>query len=430
MEINLTGVNVSGNGIKYKLHIPRYLRKYFLNDASYVRYDSGVDLAKVDPSILAIPMVASIAPVAWAVGAGVRLDAIDATYLQSLSKIKDIYRSSHPNFAFSGDIRAKERVTNVFGGNRTGMLFSGGVDSLTSYLRYKNEKPDFISVWGLPDIAHTQAEFWDNMWADICSMADIGGVRAFQIKTDLFSNINHELLIKEFGVQWFTQVAGGLFVLSLCAPVTAAREIANIIFASSFTEDFKGLQSSHPSVVNNISWADVNIVNDGHELSRQQKLQYLHEPENVKYLSRLRVCWESAWKNNCGCCEKCMRTIAGLIVEGLDPNSCNFNIDESTLTFIKDCLCKGKIALDAGTRFIWEDIQRHIPEQIDGDLWGSREFLTWLKGYDLSKQKANRIRMFLWEIRRLRYNRRFKAPVIRRKIKCHYYILLAKLRLL
>ena len=418
-----------GNTIRFRLHVSRPLRKYFLNDVSYVQYD-GIDLKKVNNSLLAIPVLSMIAPIAWAVGADIHVAELDASYLQCLAKVKDVYRSVHTNFSFSGDISAEKVITNKFGGGRTGMLFSGGVDSLTSYLRHRDSKPAFISIWGLPDIPPFEERFWDRMWTDIRSLADLDGITAFQVKTDMFRNINHELLTRQFGTGWFVGVAFGLFMLGLCAPVTAVRQIKTIIIASSYTDDFKGRYGSHPLIDNNVSWADVKVIHDGFELSRQQKVNYLCKAQNARYLSHLRVCWDSALKTNCGDCEKCMRTIVGLVIKGIDPNNCNFQVDRKTLPLIRDCFRKGRIALNEGQSFMWRDLQKHIPDQIDEDIYGSREFLAWLKGYDLSQYRVHKLSKLIWEARRLYRYKRTNAPSGLRKLKCYYYIALDRLRLI
>ncbi len=428
-QIAVDRPELSGNTIRFRLHVSRPLRKYFLNDASYVQYD-GIDLKKVDNSLLAIPVLSMIAPIAWAVGVNIHAAELDASYLQCLAKVKDAYRSVHTNFSFSGDISAEKVIPNRFDGGRTGLLFSGGVDSLTSYLRHKNLKPDFISIWGLPDIPPFEERFWDRMWTDIRALADLDGITTFQVKTDMFRNINHELLTRQFGTGWFVGVAFGLFMLGLCAPVTAVRQIKTIIIASSYTDDFKGRYGSHPLIDNNVSWADVKVIHDGFELSRQQKLNYLCKEQNARYLSHLRVCWDSALKTNCGDCEKCMRTIVGLVIEGIDPNNCNFQVDRKTLPLIKDCFRKGRIALNEGPSFMWRDLQKHIPDHINEDIYGSREFLKWLKEYDLSQYRENKLNKFLWEVQRLYRYKRTNVPSGLRKLKCYYYIALDKLGLI
>lgn len=40
-----------------------------------------------------------------------------------------------------------------------GLLFSGGVDSLASYIRHREKKPNLIMIWGA-DIPISQEGFW------------------------------------------------------------------------------------------------------------------------------------------------------------------------------------------------------------------------------------------------------------------------------
>ncbi len=421
---------LSNNKVGFKLNVSPSLRKYFLKDTSYVQYDSSIDISTVDNSILSIPIVAAIAPIAWAVGADVMVPMLDSNYLSSLSRIKAVYKDFHPNFSFSGNIQSGKAVSNRFGARRNAMLFTHGVDSLTSYLKHKQEKPELFSICGVPDIPPSETKFWSRMCSDITDFAHHDSVRAFQIKTDVYRNINHELLGKEFKIIWWGDAAAGLFLLGMCAPLTAVRGIGTVIVASSYTRDFKKASAFNPSIDNNTSWADVSALHDCYELSRQQKLNYLCQSENLPYLSRLRVCFESAHKTNCGKCEKCLRTITGLAIEGIDPNKCNFDIDKKTFPQLKDNFTKGVFRADPGLIYIWSDIQKRIPEFIDTDIKGSKEFLTWLRGFDLSRYRTNKLRRFLW-IAPLQYNnKRVKTEAAIRKSKCYYYIILSKLRVI
>ncbi len=431
MQIDLIRLNISNNKVQFKLDIPKPLRKYFLSNSSYVQYDSSIDLGRIHNGILAIPVVSVLAPVSWAAGADIVVPELDATYLKSLKTVKEVYRNSHYPFSFSGDIRAGTEVTNEFGRKRTGVLFSGGVDSLTSYLKHKNEKPDLISIWGVPDIPPFEKAFGSKVYADILDLANRDGVQAFQVKTDMLMNLNRELLSKDFGVWWYPHAAVGLFLLSLCAPITAIRGTGTIMIASGLTEEYQGRSGTSPSTDNKVSWADVNVIHDSYELSRQEKIRYLCQKENLPYLSHLRVCNETARasKTNCGNCEKCMRTMISLLLEGVDPNKCNFTLDESSLRYIRDSLIKGRIHLSEAVLSIWRDLQKHIPEEINADIFGSREFFAWLRTYDLSRHRANKLRSFLWQTRYLFQNRRMRAPYIKRKLKCYYYIILARLKL-
>jgi hypothetical protein len=121
--------------------------------------------------------------------------------------------------------------------------------------------------------------------------------------------------------------------------------------------------------------------------------------------------------------------MVGLLVEGVDPNKCNFNLDAKKLSYIRASFIKGRIAIGEAQLLLWRDIQRHIPEEINTDIFGSREFLAWLRTYDLSRHRTSKLRSLLWQTRYLFQNKRIRLPYIKRKIKCYYYIILARLKL-
>ncbi|HEY49463.1 MAG TPA: hypothetical protein G4O13_05395 [Dehalococcoidia bacterium] len=428
MEISVDRIEVSASELCYRLRVPRAMRKYFLRDISYVRYDSAIDLEKSGESILAIPIVSMVAPIAWAVGADVRIRELDAAYLEALIKLRDILRDIYPRFSYSGSIHIEKAVVNTFGGSRAGLLFSGGVDSLTSYLRHKDEKPDLIVVRGI-QVTTFADEFWDGLVDDVRCLADRGGVTVLNIETDMLQNTNFELLSREFGVDWYGDVAENFCMLGVCAPLTAARDIGSMYIAATYSTGAIERTMAHPQVDSNMAWADVRVVHDGYDLSRQQKIGYIRRSGSLDYLSKLSVCRENLLGQNCGKCEKCMWTITNMVVEGIDPNDCNFHIDGNTFKRIKDNFLKGRMEMSPFMLYWWGDIQQYVPEQIENDIHGSREFLEWFREYDLSQYRTNRVRRFLWTALLLYRNRRIKVPAVKRKVKCYYYIVLSRLGL-
>ena len=429
MEIGIDRIEVSGNELRCKPRLPRSLGKYLLTDTLTIRYDSSVDLEKCGESILAIPVVSLLAPIAWAAGADIRINELDATYLESMVKIKDIFKDIFPRFSCAGGIHAEKAVVNDFGGSGILLPFSGGVDSLASYLKYRDRKPDLVLVSGV-QVPLFERDYWCGMRADVDRIAGMDGVKAFHIEGDLFRDLNFELLSRDFLVEWVEDVAGSLCLLGLCAPITSSGEIGTVLIASSHTAAYTKPSAARPVVDNEIAWAGVRVIHDSYEMRRQEKLRYICQHEGkMAYLSNLRACQESVVRENCGRCEKCFRTIVGLTVEGVNPGDCNFKVAEGTYRHIKDCFLKGKIAMGDSRRFEWEGIQKMLPAQMDTGMVGAREFLEWLREFDFSKYRANRLRSFIWDTRRLYGNKRIKLPSIRRKAKSYYYMVFSRLGL-
>jgi len=113
------------------------IEKYFQQELFYVEY--GSDIQSVSTSILQIPVFSNIITVAWAVGADVYVQELDRSYLESLNKIKLVLKKWYPRFPFSTHIYVEKIVSNKFSNQKYGLLFSGGVDSTTSYIRQKKK---------------------------------------------------------------------------------------------------------------------------------------------------------------------------------------------------------------------------------------------------------------------------------------------------
>ena len=108
---------------------------------------------------------------------------------------------------------------------------------------------------------------------------------------------------------------------------------------------------------------------------------------------------------NCQKCEKCARTIIGLLSDGIDPNKCGFNVDSTTLDYIRESLETGKFfgrraiaerPIKLINRFYpifeWDDIKTNVNIDLVKDLYGFKKFLDWFNGFDVKKE-VSRIRL-------------------------------------
>ena len=384
--IEITNLHVSDNKILVKLNFSEDIGKYFLMDYFVADYDEKIE--NVDNSILSIPALSTVITIAWAAGADVYMECLDKTYLDALGKVEAIFRDWFPQFSFSTKIHVRNIISNESNNKRYAMLFSGGLDSLTSYIRNREKRPTLISIWGVdnPSPEYKNYKFWNKVRNKLLSFANQEGVDIHFIKTNTGELINGKLLAKEYDIEeeWWGEVSHGLVLTGLSAPIIA-EEVGTIFVASTHTKDFLKPWGSNPKIDNNISWADVKVIHDGYELSRMEKIEIIkNNPECLPYLS---VC-NTYREHNCGFCEKCWRTITGLVLEDVDPKKCNFDIKKGIFSLIKAYFKNGWLNLGYDQIFFWQDIQRHIPDNLDEDkLYNSRDFFEWFKKFDLSKYK-------------------------------------------
>ena len=371
------------------------VKKYFKSSLLFVEYDS--DIQNVDSSILNIPLVANLVPAAWAIGADISVPNLDSIFCQSLDKIKLIMKKWYPQLSFSTNISVEKMTNNVYPAQSEGMLFSGGLDSSATYVSNRPNIKHLMMVWGA-DIPLAEKECWANVKSRYLQFAKVNHVKLHVIKTNLRESLNESKLSNEFGKylpdqSWWGGIQHSILLLSLCAPITVTENIGALLIASSVNPTYLKsglLWGSLPTIDNNVSWGNTQVFHDASNLSRQEKIKnVLKEDIQVNgHYPLLRVCWEQFRDFNCCQCDKCMRTITGLVLENIDPNKCGFRIDENFFTSLKNYFVEGGLDFFSGDIGYWKDIQRNIPQQISHNVYNSREFFEWFRNFDISEKKS------------------------------------------
>ena len=388
IKVELT--NKKNGLLEFRVRPSRGLEKYFMADTFYVGYDKDVE--DVSESILYIPVVANLAPISWATGADIHVNTLDRTFLESLRKIRTIVNGLFTGFSCAGDVVVDDVKENRFGNTGSAQLYTGGVDSFTTYARHLEEKPELISlgIYTLFD-KRLQRRIFNELYA----FAGKEALAIHRVESNMnYTFFNHTTLISDFdsslrGDSWWASAQHGLGLLGICAPLTAIRNMGRVYIASSATRDraldIRQAWGSHPGIDGNVAWADVKAIHDGTELSRQDKIRFAIKPyiEKTGEYPHLIVCNERERGDglNCGRCEKCCRTIVGLALEGIDPNPCGLHVDDRTFENIRRKLLLRPLRFTHIKYGLWRDIQRAIPEKVNDDIYGSREFFKWLKTY-------------------------------------------------
>jgi len=381
---------LKGHLIASKISYSANIEKYFKSDLFYAQYDE--DLQNVPACILQIPVLSSIITIAWAIGADVYVKELDKTYLESLNKIKSIMKTWYPKLPFSTDVCVEYAVSNRFSSQGYGLLFSGGIDSTTSYIRNKKMKPNLIMIWGA-DIPLVEEEFWCKVKKKFKDFAKHENVGINFVKTNMREFINEAVLNTEFGPyltgSWWGSFSHGLALLGICAPATVVKRLGTLLIAASFDSRIKYPWGSHWLTDNELSWAHVKVVNDSYELDRQEKIRNVLKDyirKNKSY-PLLRVCYSQFRDFNCSKCEKCCRTITGLVLENINPNKCGFNVDKDFFDLLKRNIGEQTSFIKGeGDVYCWKTIQKHIPETFNHNLYNCKEFFTWFRDFDISRK--------------------------------------------
>jgi hypothetical protein len=381
--------HADGSTVRYELRASRPIERYFSSEQMFVTYD--VDLAGVPESIRVIPGLSTLAPIAWILGAELHTTAVDATFLESLQRVRGSLRHLYPAIRWGGEVRADAVVAtgDTYVSGREALFFSGGVDSLASFVRRRHASPQLVSVWGA-DVGLGHPAEWQHVVAGHREFAGSRSLGLSLLKTNFRTFFNHHKLhARFFGAfpNWYSAVQQGLGLAGLSAPLSYVHGLTRIRIPSTHTTTSVEPWGSHPAIDNEVRWASTRVVHDGYDLSRQMKLGVIAEHiRGHDARLQLRVCWGRG--RNCSRCTKCCLTMIGLVLEGLDPNHHGFRFDAAVLSFIRAQLENGSLASSNLAVWLWTEIQHRAATRRPMERDGLDEFFTWLGGVSIPNCRA------------------------------------------
>jgi hypothetical protein len=257
--------------------------------------------------------LAFLLPLGAAVGEPVRIPLpIDATLLANAHRLMAVWRGWYPALrvvpveAEAGELAGSQ-------GDRTGVFFSGGVDSFFTLLRRRdtatpNERRpihDLVTVHGFDVPLSKRAEF-ERMRARHQRVADEVGAELIDVATNLRET-------RWSAANWSSLAHGaGMAGIGLALE----RRFDTVYIASGGGYRGNGLHphGSHPVTDPLFSTRHTAIVYDAIEYLRTEKIELIAESPVVH--DALHVCWELENDENCGVCNKCLRTMLAFEVCG------------------------------------------------------------------------------------------------------------------
>lgn len=251
------------------------------------------------PDVLGDPfIIAGLVP-AMEQGSSISVEAsipVSSRLIENLGRYQEIYARWYPHLRPVA-IEAPLRVASRARTGNVGCFNSGGVDSLYSALRRRDEITHFVLCQGL-DISLKEGERWDKTVAQVGQVAQELGKRLLLVET----NVKQQLT----GSRTDNHAAILVSTASLLG-------LDTIIVPSSLEESELGIAwGSHP-LTDPLLSSDWTAVVYDETAARTRKLVYIAEAKIG--LDQLRVCNRHS-DYNCGSCEKCLRTMATMDVLG------------------------------------------------------------------------------------------------------------------
>lgn len=372
LKIQTINYRDSGTKIVYDYSFDKDIAKYFNpKEPFFVSYNE--DVSQVPMSISVIPFLANILPISWFGGFDVIIEELDESFYNSSEKIKLEFQKSFLELKkVESRLIVKSLIKNERNASNTAMLFSGGVDAYATYFRNQSKNLDLITIHGA-DIELDDIRQWNSVVHLNESENLLKKNKKHYIKSNLrtFYTYKVDLLLKEMG--WWGRVQHGLALNCLLAPLAKLHNYSKVYIASSYTDNIKISWGSTPEIDNLIKWSNVSVIHDGYELKRQEKVKLI--VDNTQELDdkiKLRVCYsELNQKVNCSKCEKCYRTIFGIILSNDNPNNYGFDVDENVYERVMNMFGNG--FKSEGVLYFWWEINEVISKLADFYIFSNKE---------------------------------------------------------
>lgn len=298
------------------------ISKYF-NDKKTFTIEYFEDIQECPDSIIVIPFLTNILPIVWLTDATLYVAKLDEDFYKCIDKLKSGYKLMCPDFNYKGNIEVEELQKNFYEAIGSAALFSGGLDAVSTMFAHSKEEPKLITIWGA-DINIDDEKGWNIVKDNTNTTAmKFGFPSPGFVKSNFrtFFNVKKlDDLVSETGDFWWHAFQHGIGMLGLVAPLAFKYRIKHLYIASSYKEGDNELCASDPKIDNHLTFSGISIHHDQYNFSRQDKIKFVtnccnHFGSHIN----LRVCWRATGGINCCDCEKCIRTIMGLLAENQDP---------------------------------------------------------------------------------------------------------------
>lgn len=227
------------------------------------------------------------------------------------------------------------------GARNAAIFMSGGIDSLATlrynHLNFPPEHPwyirDGIFIQGQNIESDNSTEAFGSALAalsGVCADAEITllpimtNVRVLEESTPFF--------VKQFQAA-ILSAAGHAFSSRIAIAYIAASESIGSTLKLNHVQQFQPY-GSHPLIDPNYTSSDVRIHHYGAELSRLEKTRLV--ADWLTGLQNIKVCTRNWPGENCGRCEKCIRTMLALVALGRLDQTRAFKDDDVTESMVRN----------------------------------------------------------------------------------------------
>ena len=409
-SIKITQVQSKGNRLDIKYHVEGEWSQFFnLKEHFFVEYNENIE--NIPYGIAIIPFMCNILPIAWLCDARIYLEEIDEDFYNSIKTFKQGYIDMYPKLDFLGSIEANQiKEYSIITSDKSLAFFSGGVDAFYTLLSHINEKPAIATMWGA-DIKLDDAIGWRKVINHTNETAEIYNLDAKWMKSNFRTFIKEgpltQLVVEKANDGWWHGFQHGIGLIGHAAPLMYQNNISKLYIAASFTIHEKGKVTcaSDPTIDNYVKFCGCTVKHDGYEASRQDKIEFIcrFSRESKKQIP-LRVCWESSGGSNCCKCEKCYRTLFGILAEKEDPRNYGFDYTDQEFKRINSDLKNIIIVRISNWNYIQQKLRKNFMlEELPRELHWFYKINIEKLNHTFGKRKNSfkyRARCFVYKVKR------------------------------
>jgi len=346
-------------------------KKKFLKDNFWAVYDEGLDLSELDASILVLPFIANVISIIWISGNTYTIESMDQDFYESLKIVKEVFSRMYPETKWHGELIPRKLIRNTVtpkfhAKDHIALLFSGGLDSITSSLYHREKKQLLITVNGHWDLPLWDKKLLKERKRDLVAFGTHYGHENSFINSNYYDFLNRQVLdtYSHEIASWRIFCVEGIGWAGLAAPLMALKGYTTLLHASTISWDFNFPACANPFIDDNITFCSMHLQHDLFDMNRLNKCEYIGDLCKRKLITPpfIRVCEEKTVRNCCAC-QKCIRTILELVVAEEDPQAYGFTRD------IDKVLTNSQKFLDqhgTGATTVWHfmHIQKRLQEKI------------------------------------------------------------------
>lgn len=327
--LRIDSVVADSRSLTVSFSLSEDLNRYF-NEPHVFHVEYSQDISGVPEGILVIPFITNVLPIIWLKDAVLQVPKLDRVFYESIPDIKRGYADMSPMLTFKGRVEVSElEEHDVSPSEQVASFFSGGVDAFTTLIRHHEEKPILLTLRG-SDIKLSDEAGWQVVHQHTLETAE-----QFNLPEPVFITSNFRTFLREGELTNLVKASGdnywhgyqcGIGLIGHAAPLAFKCKIRATYIASTYTAKDNVISATDPSIDDKVCLSPSSVVHDGYEWDRQRKItaivEYAHRTETYP---KLRVCWITSGGKNCCQCEKCLRTMYGLMAEGEDPTRYGFD---------------------------------------------------------------------------------------------------------